>query len=83
MLETNVNKFPEENKYHIYFKTETKRDDIRKEIKDNAIRTISVKSKALKGHAEKLKKKLNYALKEDNDTKLDQKEEKGQMFNLQ
>ena len=29
MLETNVNKFLEENKSHVYLKTETKVDDIR------------------------------------------------------
>ena len=44
---------------------------------------IYVQIKALKGHAEKLKEKLNYALKEDNDTKLSQKEERGQVLDLQ
>ena len=37
---------------------------------------ISVQSKALKGHAENLKEKFTYALKEANDGDLDQKEEK-------
>ena len=55
MLETNEHNFSEEEKSHIYLKTESKGDDIRKEIKSNAIRIISVQSKALKGHAEKLK----------------------------
>ena len=35
------------------------------------------------GHAEKLKDKLNYALKEANDAKLPQKEEKGQVLDFQ
>ena len=39
---------------------------------------ISVQSKALKGHTEKLKYKLNYSLKEANDAKISQKEEKDQ-----
>ena len=34
---------------------------------------ISIQNKALKGNAEKLKEKLNCALKEANDAKLDQK----------
>ena len=42
-------------KYLIDLKTETKGDDIRKEIKDNAIRITSVQSMALKSHSEKLK----------------------------
>ena len=42
-------------------------------MKDNAIRIIYFQSKALKVHAEKLKEKLNCALKEDNDEKLAQK----------
>ena len=58
-------------------------DDIRKYIKDNEILIISVQSKELKGHTENLKEKLNYTLKEANDTKLDQKEEKYQGINLQ
>ena len=37
---------------------------------------ISVKSKALIFHAEELKENLNYALKEANDAKLLQKEDK-------
>ena len=44
---------------------------------------ISVQSKALKGHAAKLKEKFTYALKEDNDGNLDQKEENNQLLNLQ
>ena len=47
------------------------------------MRIISVKSKALKGHAEKLNKNLNYALKEANDAKLAQKEERDQVLDLQ
>ena len=73
MLETNVHKFLEGNKSHVYLKTESKVDDIRKEIKDNTIRMISVQSKAFKGHAEKLKGGFTYTLKEDNDAKLPQK----------
>ena len=38
MLETNVNNFSEENKYHAYVKTETKGDYNREAIKDNTIR---------------------------------------------
>ena len=37
---------------------------------------------ALKVHAEKFTEKLNYALKEANDAKLAQKEEKDQVFDL-
>ena len=37
---------------------------------------ISVQSKALKGHAEKLKETLNYVLKKANVEKLANKEEK-------
>ena len=37
---------------------------------------------ALKGHAENFTEKLNYALKEANDEKLAQKEEKDQVFDL-
>ena len=36
----------------------------------------------MKGHAEKLNEKLNYALKEDNYEKLDQKYEKDQVLDL-
>ena len=55
MLETNVNKFSEENKSHIDLKTETRGYDTIKEIKDNTIRMISAQSKSFKVHAEKLK----------------------------
>ena len=51
MLEINVNKFSEENKYHVELKTETKGDYIREEIKDNIIRKIYIQRNALKGHA--------------------------------
>ena len=44
---------------------------------------IYVQNKALKGYAEKLKEKLNYALKEANDAKLAQKEEKYQVLDFQ
>ena len=44
---------------------------------------ISVQSKALKVHAEKLKVKFTYALKEANDGNLDQKEEKNQLLDFQ
>ena len=44
---------------------------------------ISIQIKALKGHAEKLKENFTYALKEDNDGNMDQKEEKNQLLNLQ
>ena len=37
----------------------------------------------MKGNAEKSKEKLNYALKEDNYAKLDQKEEKDQVVDSQ
>ena len=83
MLETNEKNFSEERKSHIYLKTETKGYDIREKIKDNEIRMISVQSKALKGHAAKSTKKLNYVLKEANDEKLDKKEEEDQMINPQ
>ena len=74
MLETNVNNFLDEKKSRVYLKVETKVDDIREKIEDNAIRIIYVQIKALKFHAEKLKEKLNYALKEVNYVKLDKKE---------
>ena len=54
MLETNVNNISEENKSHADLKIETKGHDIRKEIKYNSIRIISVQSKSVKGHAEKM-----------------------------
>ena len=38
----NVKNFSEGNKADVYLKTETKGDNIREEIKDNAIRIISV-----------------------------------------
>ena len=44
---------------------------------------ISVQSKSLKGHAEKLKEYFTYELKEANDGNLDQKEEKNQLLNFQ
>ena len=55
MLKTNEHNFSDFKKAHIYFKKETKGGDNREEIKENAIRIISFQSKALKGHAEKLK----------------------------
>ena len=73
MLETNVINFSEETKSHVDLKPKTKENDIRKEIKDNSIRRISVQSKALKGHAEYMKDKFNYSLKEANDAKPVQK----------
>ena len=39
-------------------------------MEDNVIRTISVQSKALKGHEEKLKEAFNFSLREANDEKL-------------
>ena len=42
MLRTNVNNFSEKNKANVDLKTETKGDDIGKEIKNNAIRIISI-----------------------------------------
>ena len=83
MLETNVNNLSDGNKSHVYIKTETKGDDIRKEIKDNAIRIISVQSKSLEGHAEKVKENLNCVMKEYNFEKLDHKEEKDQGINAE
>ena len=62
MLKTNVNIFSEENKAHVDFKKKEV-NDIKEEIKDNAIRIISVQSKSLKGHAEKLNGELNHAIK--------------------
>ena len=69
MLETNVNNFSEENNSHVDLKTETKGYDKREAIKYHSIRIISVQSKSLMVHVEKLKEKLNHALKEDNDAK--------------
>ena len=40
---------------------------------------IYVQNKALKGHAENLKEKFTYSLKEANDGNLDQKENKNQL----
>ena len=82
MLETNEHNFSEENKAQVHFKTETKGDDIREEIEDNAIRFF-FQSKTLKVHAEKLKEDLTYALKEANGEKIYQKEEKYQVLELQ
>ena len=70
MLETNLNNFPEGNKSHIDLNTETKGDDTKEEVKDNAIRIISFQIKELNGHAKKLKENFNYALNEANDSKL-------------
>ena len=72
MLETNVNNFIEENKAHVYQK-KIKGDDIINKIDDNTKRVISCQRTALKVHANKLKFRLNYALKKANDAKLDQK----------
>ena len=83
MLSTNVNNFSEVKKSHTYLRAENKGYDTRKKIKDNRIRVIDVQRKALNGHAENLIEKLNYALKEANDAKLDQKREKDQVLNLQ
>ena len=44
---------------------------------------ISVESKALKGHADKLKEKFTYALKEANYAKLAQNEERDQVLYFQ
>ena len=44
---------------------------------------IYVQSKALQAHAEKLKGRLHYALKEANYGNMDQKEEKNQVLNFQ
>ena len=44
---------------------------------------ISVQSKSLKGHAEKLKENFTYTLKEANDVNLYQKEEDNQLLNFQ
>ena len=59
--------------YHIDLEIETKGDNTREEIEDNAIRMISVQRKALEVHAAKFKEKLNYELKEANDAKPPQK----------
>ena len=58
MLDITINNFSHENKSHADLKTETKGDDIRKEIKDNTIRIISSQRKELKGNVEKLKEKV-------------------------
>ena len=44
---------------------------------------IYIKSKALEGHAEKLKEELNYALNKANDEKIAQKQEQYQRIYLQ
>ena len=75
-MDNNVNNFAEENKSHVDLKTETKGERIRKEIKDKVIRIISVQIKALKVRAVNLKEEFNYALKEDNYSKLAQKYKK-------
>ena len=76
MLNTHVNNFSEVGEAHVYLKTETKGYNIKEAIENNAIRIISVQSKALKVHTAKLKEKSNCAPKEADDAKLDQKEEK-------
>ena len=53
------------------------------EIKDYAMKIISVKSKALKGHAEKLSENFNYALKQANDVKLAHKQQRDQVIYFQ
>ena len=63
MLKPNVKNLIELKKDHVDLKLETKGDEIREQIEDNSIRTIFVQSKALKGHAAKLKEQLNYSLK--------------------
>ena len=82
MLETNVKKISQENKAHSELNIETKGDNTRREIKDNAIIIVSVQRQILKGHAKNLKK-LNYVLKQANDTKLDQKKGKYQELGFQ
>ena len=83
MLETNKQNFSEQKKSHIDLKIENKRNVIREDIEDNAIRIISVQSKVLKVHAEKVKENLHYALKEANDEKMPQEEEKGKLLDFQ
>ena len=75
--------FSEENKAHVYLETESKVYDIIEEIEYNSIRIILYKKKSLKVHEIFLKEKLNHALKETNDAKLDQKYEKDQVINFQ
>ena len=72
----------EGGKAHVDLKIETKGYDIREKIKDNTIRIISVQSKALKGHAENLKERFNYALKEATYAKLTHKDERYQVLDL-
>ena len=52
-------------------------------MKDNTIIIISAQRNVLKDHAENLKGKFTYALKEANDGNLDHKEEKNQLLNFQ
>ena len=82
MLGTSLSNFSE-RKNHLELKTETKGDDIKEEIKYHKIRIISFQNKALKGHAEHLKENFNCALKEANNAKLSQKEEKDVVLDLQ
>ena len=73
MFETNVNEFSEE-KNIVY----TQKDKLKKMISNIKFKITQYEylfqSKAVKFHAEKLKEKLNYAMREGNDEKLDQKE---------
>ena len=80
MLEINVNNSSEENRAHVDLNLETKEDDTKVEIRDNAIRIIYVQSKALKGHTEKLKEKLNNFFNEANDANLNQNQDKDQFL---
>ena len=71
-----MNKLSEENKAHVDLKTDIKSYDTSEQVNDNAMGIISVQSKESKCHAEKLKENLNYTLKEANDEKMAQKEDK-------
>ena len=83
MLENNVQKNLYENKTHVELKEETKLYNIREEVEDNAIRIIAVHGKTLKGHASKLEKKFNFALKKVIYAKLAHKEERNQVLDFQ
>ena len=82
MLETNVKKNRGENKAQLDLKTETKGDDNKKEIRDTSIRIMYVQSKACRVNPVSFKGKMNYAIKEANDAKLAQKQDKGHVIYL-
>ena len=83
ILEMNENNFSQKKNITQTLKQTPKETISEKQIEDNTIRIIYFQIKELKGHAEQLKEKLKYSLKEANDEKLFKKEERDQALDLQ